>query len=69
LHSRDYIYRPECSDPTLWDVDSVSPRGALRVLPRVLTVWSLLLAASSLVLAQTPPRPGQMPTLPLTQLD
>jgi len=38
-------------------------------LPRVLTVWSLLLAASSLVLAQTPPRPGQMPTLPLTQLD
>ena len=38
-------------------------------MPRVLTVWSLLLAASSLVLAQTPPRPGQMPTLPLTQLD
>jgi type II secretory pathway component GspD/PulD (secretin) len=27
------------------------------------------LSASSLVLAQTPPRPGQMPTLPLTQLD
>jgi type II secretory pathway component GspD/PulD (secretin) len=38
-------------------------------LPTVLTVWSLLLAASSLVLAQTPPRPGQMPTLPLTQVD
>jgi len=35
----------------------------------VLSAWSLVPGASPFVLAQTPPRPGQMPTLPLTQLD
>jgi type II secretory pathway component GspD/PulD (secretin) len=36
---------------------------------RVLGTWCLVPGASCLVLAQTPQRPGQMPTLPLTQLD
>jgi type II secretory pathway component GspD/PulD (secretin) len=35
----------------------------------VLSAWCLVLGASCLGLAQTPPAPGQMPTLPLTQLD
>ena len=32
-------------------------------------MWCLVPGATCLVLAQTPQRPGQMPTLPLTQLD
>ena len=61
-------------------MDSVSAQGAgCRVLGascsvlsawcRVLGTWCLVPGASCLVLAQTPQRPGQMPTLPLTQLD
>jgi len=38
-------------------------------LSSVLSAWCLVLSASCLVLAQTPQSPGQMPTLPLTQLD
>src|SRR5690348_9493179 len=62
----DYIYRPSCADPKLRDVGSVRSPGAGC---RVPGVWCgcMVLGAGCLVLAQT--RPGQLPTLPLTQLD